>query len=158
VFGMSEIPELGGMKMFETSNTASRILLSFLIIGIVGLGLYGVFLDGQIVALKGEVAVLQEQNLVDIVDANNSFSSDFSCQNDQNKIKLTICGSFVKYPVKPKSMEEVNEIISNFGRCIPDENNLINECQLCSTTRNIGWQCIDKNYLESIQQQKGVSS
>ena len=157
---MSEkVDELGRMKMFNTGNKIGKwqmlwmIVCTFLVVGLVG---YVIYLDNQTFTLKSEVVVLQEQNLVSNEDVNNLKLVTFGCQIDQNRIPLTICGSFVKYPVKPKSMDEVNEIVSNFGRCIPDENNLINECQLCEVTRNIGWQCIDKSYLESIKAQEVV--
>ena len=65
------VQELGGMKMYDKDNNKPLILLLMVIgIGFLALGIYAVFLDGQIVALNKEVAVLQEQNLVCVVDSN----------------------------------------------------------------------------------------
>ena len=62
--------------MFETSNINSRILLACLILGLVLIGVYSSYLDNRIYTLKQEVAVLQEQNLVCVVDANNNVQYD----------------------------------------------------------------------------------
>ncbi|HUU87293.1 MAG TPA: hypothetical protein VMX17_06025 [Candidatus Glassbacteria bacterium] len=78
-----EIKELGGMRMFETSNTNSRILLACLILGLTLIGVYSSYLGNQIYTLKQEVTVLQEQNLGSINDLNNSIA-------DLNK-SLIVC-------------------------------------------------------------------
>ena len=72
---MTVVPELGGIKMFDEKNRnkIGDICLVIALIGIIG---YVFFIDYQVTTLNQKVAVLQEQNLVCVVDANNNVQYD----------------------------------------------------------------------------------
>jgi len=77
-----DVEELGGMKMYEDSSFWKLIIIICLICTVALIG-YAINLGNQVTTLNQEVAVLQEQNLGNINDLNNSIA-------DLNK-SLVVC-------------------------------------------------------------------
>lgn len=71
----------------------------------------------------------------------------FGCPTDHNRFVSSSCVQFGK-SIQPLSDESVNEILNGLGVCNEDRT----VCEPCLRIEQVGWTCIDNQYLSEVEQ------
>lgn len=146
---MPPVDELGGMPLSKENNLSNPYISAIVFITLATL--VGVaFLVSDMVS--GPVMVQRDLNVVTpdpVVEFVNVEVPVYGCPTDYNAIVQTTC---VEYGglVSPINQESLEQIQTNGGICEEQETGIV--CQPCLGIEQIGWTCIDNQYLESVEQ------
>lgn len=144
---MPPVPELGGMKLVSDNNNNSLILLTFFIALV---SLFGVaFLVSDTIPNSGSVVgdsnSMIPSPVIEFVDVEIPV---FGCPPDFNIVIQTTCVEFGGL-VSPVTQESLEEIQNNGGLCEEQETGIV--CRPCLRVEQVGWICINNQYLEAVE-------
>ncbi len=91
----------------------------------------------------------ESETVIEFVDRNVLVEVPvYGCPEDFNAVIQTSCVQFGGL-VSPVTQESLDEIRLNGGVCEQQESGIV--CQPCLRVEQIGWTCIDNQYLEAVQ-------